>query len=421
MKRTWSIIIAITCLLLTHLRAAENWPAWRGIDGFGSVTNGSYPLAIDLAKPKWKTSLPGKASSTPVVLEQRIYLSSPANGSNALLALDWNGNQIWQTTFDKDSGGKHRNGSGSNPSPVTDGDALYVYFKTGTLASVDKQGAILWQTNLITAFGPETLYWDQGTSPVLTKQDVVVVRMHEGESWVAAFDKKSGKMRWKVLRNYETAVEGDHSYATPAVCNYNGQQVLILWGAEHVTAHDPSDGKQLWACGDFNPQKASNWPTVASPVVVLDTVVVPFGRADRGQPRLYGVRMGGSGDVTSTHKAWTRDDTGSFVPTPAVYKDRLYVLGDRGDLQCIEPSTGKTVWQKALPKGSANFYSSPLIANGILYAIREDGGMFIARVEPEFALLQELKLGERVIASPIAVANRLLIRGDKTITCFAVE
>jgi outer membrane protein assembly factor BamB len=241
--------------------------------------------------------------------------------------------------------------------------------------------------------------------------------MNEGESWLAAFDKATGQMRWKVPRNYETPVEGDHAYTTPLVIEQQGKEAVLVWGAEHVTAYEADDGKLLWFCGGFNPEKVANWPAVASPVIAGNVVVVASGRADRGKPRLYGVRLGGTGDVSATARVWERDDTGTFVPTPAAYKGRIYLLRDRGEVGCLDPVTGKTVWTDALPKASANYYASPLVASGVLYAIREDGVVFVAQVEGKFELLAENQMGERIIGSPVALSNRLLIRGVRHLFC----
>jgi outer membrane protein assembly factor BamB len=396
---------------------SENWPRWRGPHDNGSLADGSYPVKWETNSLLWKTRLPGKGCSTPIVWDKRIYLTAPTNGIDAALAFDWSGKLLWLTRFDKEQPGRHRNGSGSNPSPATDGQTLAVYFKSGTLAALDPDGKVRWQTNLVTAFGPENLFWDQGTSPVLTAGDVVFARMHHGESWVAAFDKKTGALRWKAARNYETPVEGDNAYTTPLVIQHDGKEALLIWGGQHVTAHDASNGGLLWWCGDFNPRQTGYWPQVASPVIGQGVVVVASGRADKGQPRFYGVKLGGKGDVTKTHKVWTREDTGTFVPTPAEYRGLIYILRDRGEIECLDPVTGKRVWSAALPKSSSNYYSSPVVAGGNLYAIREDGAVFVAKVQGGFELLHETAMGERVIASPVAAANRLLIRGDNHLFC----
>jgi outer membrane protein assembly factor BamB len=363
--------------------------------------------------------LPGKGCSTPIIWNQRIYLTAPTNGLDAVLAFDWSGRWLWQTTLGPEDPGKHRNGSGSNPSPATDGQGVFVYFKSGTLAALEFNGKVRWQTNLVARFGPAELYWDHGTSPVVTEKYVVMARMHHGESWLAAFDKTTGQMRWKVARNYETPNEGDHGYSTPQVIRHRGREALLVWGGLHLTAHDTADGKLLWSCGNFNPEARSMWAAVASPVIAGDIAVVPTGRNDRNQPRLHGIRLGGSGDVTATHRIWKREDTGAFVPTPVEYKGRVYLLRDRGEVECIDPATGKTLWREAFPKDRSNYYASPLIAAGNLYAAREDGVVFVSSVGNKFELLAENPMGELMIASPIPAANRLFLRGEQHLFCIA--
>jgi hypothetical protein len=145
--------------------------------------------------------------------------------------------------------------------------------------------------------------------------------------------------------------------------------------------------------------------------------IVPYGRGDR----LHGVKLGGAGDVTATHRLWVRKDTGSFVPTPAAFEGRVYLLRDAGEVVCLDPVTGQTLWKGALPKTSNKYYASPLVADGKLYAAREDGVVFLARVEGKFEVLAENNFGERVIASPVPVANRLLFRGEKHLFCVSAE
>jgi len=397
----------------------SNWPRWRGPQDNGSTEDGSYPIKWDSDKVLWKASLPSKGCSTPAIWNQRIYLTAPINGLDGALAFDWTGKELWRTSFSKENEGKHRNGSGSNPSPATDGKSLFVYFKSGTFAALNLDGKIRWQTNLVEAFGPDTLYWDHGISPVLSEKYAIMVRMHHGESWLAAFDKTTGAIRWKVPRNYETPVEGDHGYGTPLLLHRNGKEELLVWGGLHVTVNDVSNGKELWSFGDeFNPESKPNWPTVASLVIAGDIAVVPYGRADRGQPHLHGIKISDRADgKTENARIWKRDDTGTFVPTPALYKGRLYIVRDRGEIECIDPATGKSFWSNAFPKASSNFYSSPVVASGKLYAAREDGVVFVANVEGKFELLAENNMGERVIASPVPVSNRLFIRGEQHLFC----
>jgi outer membrane protein assembly factor BamB len=201
------------------------------------------------------------------------------------------------------------------------------------------------------------------------------------------------------------------------VTRRDGREELLVWGAEHFTAHDAADGKMLWSCGDFNPEAKKNWVVVASAVLAGDLAVVPYGRGTR----LYGIKLDGSGDVTTRNRAWVREGAGAFVPTPAVYKGRVYFLRDRGEIECVNPENGEVVWTGVLPKSSASYYSSPTVADGKVYAAREDGAVFVARVEPGFETLAENDMGEAIIAAPVAVANRLLLRGEKHLFCAGAQ
>ena len=312
-------------------------------------------------------------------------MTTPAGGHDTLLDIDWNGKVRWKSEIGKERQGKHRNGSGSNPSPVTDGDYIFVYFKSGNLAGLDFDGKILWKTNLQDRFVKDTLYWDLGTSPVLTKTSVITAVMHKGESFLAAFDKATGEMQWKVARNYKTPVEGDHSYATPIVVNDRGRETIIVWGAEHLTAHDVNDGHMLWSCGGFNPEEKRNWVAVASAVIAGDIAVVPYGRGSH----VAGVRLVGEGDVTKTNRLWTRENTGCFVPTPAASKNSIYILGDKGEVECLDSKTGETIWKGQFPNHRSKYYASPVVADGKMYAPREDGVILVASVKDKFEFLSK--------------------------------
>lgn len=420
-------LFAFALLFLSAVRSGQtaevaDWRSWRGPSGHGSVEQGTYPAKFGADRYLWRTTLPGKGCSTPILLNGMIYLTAPAEGNDALVCYDFKGAEQWRTVFGPENAGKHRNGSGSNASPVTDGKAVFIFFKSGTFAAVELDGKVRWKTDLVERFGKDTLFWDHGTSPVLTEKYVVMARMHQGESWLAAFDKVTGEMVWKVARNYTTPVECDHGYTTPLVIQHQGKESILVWGAEHLTIHNATDGQVSWSCGNFNPEASKLWPAIATPVIVGDMAVIAYGRNDRGSPRLHGVRLTGSGDVTRTAHVWRRDDVGTFVPTPVVYKGRVILVRDRGEVASIDPATGRTVWENAFPKHRANYYASPLIAGDKLYAPREDGVVFVASVAGDrFELLSENNMAESVIGSPVPASSRLLIRGEQHLFCVAAD
>lgn len=414
-------LLAATFAATTAL--AADWPAWRGPAGNGSTPAGGFPTKWTRDTVTWKRPLPGKGTSTPIVHGSRLYLTSPADGEDAVLAFDLGGKELWRVKLGPESPPKHRTlGSSCNASPVTDGTGLFVYFKSGTLAALELDGAVRWKVNLTERFGAERLFWDQGSSPVLTERHVVVTRMHQGESWVAGFDKATGELQWRQLRNYQTPPENDNGYTTPVAFTHQGRPALLVWGADHLTAHAAADGSLLWWAGGFNPDGTGYWPAIASPVVVGDIAVVPVGRDDRpGQARVHGLRLGGTGDVTQTHRAWQRDDLGVFVAAPAVRDGKVHLLRHRGEVVCLDPATGRTLWNAELPRAAAPFYSSPVIAGDVLYAAREDGVVFVARVGERFTLLGENPMGERLVASPVPAAGHLFVRGDEHLFAIAAQ
>lgn len=402
------------------LRAAEaeswRWPAWRGESSTGSAQGGSYPAEFGPDKNVvWKVELPGRGYSTPAIWDDHIIVTAGIDGENRVLDLDRTGKLRWSASVGKERAGKHRNGSGSNPSATTDGTYVFAYFKSGDLAGLNLAGDVLWSINLQERFAKDTLYWDMGTSPVLAAKHVIASVMHQGDSFLAAFDKLTGKVAWRVARDYTCPPEGDHSYATPIVVQRGGKEILLVWGAERVTAHSTDDGALVWSCAGFNPEQKKNWVVVASAVVAGDIMVVPYGRGSH----LAGVALGGEGDVTDTHRRWTRTDAGSFVPTPAFAGGKIYVVGDKGEVLRVSPATGETLTSAQFPKHRTKYYSSPLVADDKLYAAREDGVVMVMAIGDELRVLAQNDLGERVIASPVAVNNRLFIRGEKHLYCFS--
>ena len=399
----------------------SDWLNWRGPSQNGFTKQTGFPTSLDSKTLKWKTALPGKGCSTPIVVGDAIYVTSPTGDKDALVSLDRSGEQNWVCKFGLQDKGKHRNGSGSNASPVSDGKAIFVYFKSGTLAAVEPDGEIRWQVDLIKKFGKVNIFWDHGTSPVLTSKHLIFARIHGGKSWVAAFDKTTGKIAWKVDRNFKTPIEGDHCYSTPVVIKHDDVESILVWGAEHLTIHNAADGEVTWSCGGFNVDKIKLWPSVASPLVVGDMVIVPSGRDDKKIPILHGVRIESMamGDQTDSAHVWKRTDVSTFVPSPTAHDGKVYLVRDRGQVECLDPKTGDSIWSDSLPRNRNKYYSSPLITDGLIFAPREDGVVFtIGIADGKFSLRSTDDLKESVISSPIPMGNNVLVRGERHLFCF---
>ena len=414
------------CLVLSGgFASAGEWPSWRGPTGNGIAEGAHYPTQWSATENvKWKTPLPGSAGSTPVVTGSLVALTCAErddqnqNGKNKVWGLNREtGQVIWNTEVGNERPGKHAKGSGCNPSPVTDGQHIFVYFKSGDFAALDLKGKIVWHKNLQQAYGADTLWWDLGTSPILTEKHVVITVMQSGPSpsYIAAFDKGTGEVVWKVLRELGAPEEAAQSYSTPVVTRFEGQETLVTVGADFVTAHAAADGKELWRVGSLNPEQNKYFRSIASAAVTGGMVVAPYSRGEM----LYGIKLGGSGDVTKTHVAWEKKGIGADVPTPIAIDGQAYVLTDKGVLACLKAATGDVVWESQLEKDRHAYSASPILAGGNLYAIREDGTTFVAEAGASFKQVSKNSLGDgqTVIATPVFVDGQILIRTFEGLYC----
>jgi outer membrane protein assembly factor BamB len=248
---------------------------------------------------------------------------------------------------------------------------------------------------------------------VLADGKAIVAVVQEGDSYLVAVDLKTGDVAWKQKRQYETPKEADQTYSTPQVVRMDGHNVVVTWGADHLTGHDAATGKLLWECGGFNPENQGYWRTIASPVVGDGIAIVPYGRGEF----LASIRIGGSGDITKSARIWETSGRGkgTDVPTPVVVGDKAYLLTDKGRIACVNMKTGDEIWTADLPPNRNKFYGSPVLAGDKLYCVREDGIMFVGRVSDKgFELLADHNdMGGRVIASPVPIRSGLLVRGDE--------
>lgn len=397
-----------------NLVAQDNWLNWRGPNGNGYVSDRAYPKKwSESENVAWKLPIPGRGASTPVVVNDLIILTAGIEGKNQVLAIDQKGKEQWRIEAGSERQGKHKKATGSNPSPVSDGKLVYVYFKSGDLACCNLQGDVVWKKNIQSEFGEDTLWWDLGTSPILTNDCVVVAVMQTGPSFLVAFNKKSGEVEWKTERQMNVNEESNQAYTTPVIAKTSsGEEILLTLGADFLTAHNASNGKELWKLGGFNPTNHKYFRTIASPVVAGDLVVCPYARGET----VTGVRW--KSDVAESDRiAWKHTDFGSDVPTPVVSDKRVYVCGDKGDIHCLDAQSGKTIWKDSLPKNRNAYSSSPIIAGGHLYFTREDGTTFVIKDSNTFEIVSENPLDASTVATPVFVNGKLFIRTFDSLYC----
>jgi outer membrane protein assembly factor BamB len=409
------LLPALLLVLSISVVSAESWPGWRGPTSNGIAPPGKYPTSWSQRESMlWKVALPGRGASTPVVWDDQIFVTYGQDGKNILAChLQGDGVRFWATEIGAERAGKHRKASGSNSSCVTDGKLVYAYFKSGDLAAVDYEGKIVWQKNLQKLFGEDTLWWDLGTSPVLTQDNVVVACMQTGPSWLAAFNLKTGEISWKVDRDLGAPEEAAQSYSTPIVLKRDGKETIYTLGADHVTAHAAADGKEIWRVGGLNPTGHKYFRSIASPVIEGDILVAPYARGDT----VTGIRLGGKGDVTKTHVLWTAKSAGTDVPTPTVKDGKVYVCRDRGTVTCLDLQTGKKLAEVTVEKSRSAFSASPILAGKLLYVTREDGKTFVLDTENELKVVASSELNENTVATPAFANGDILLRTFDHLWC----
>ena len=294
---------------------------------------------------------------------------------------------------------RHKKNSHASSTPACDGQFDYVASSVnGALwvTAVDFAGRIEWRHEA----GPYSSEWGYGSSVAIHKSVVIVsadnrgntVDRLMGSSWLAAIDRRTGEIVWRVKR-----VEGD-SFGSPIVAHVAGRDQLLLAGKETITSYDPVTGDIVWKCR-WESKRTAN-------TVALDDLHV-FASTRQPQGEILCIRADGEGDVTATHVVWREKKSACDVPSPCVYEGRLYVLGDDGVLTCLNASDGKMTWKRRL---GGNVSSSPLIAGEHLYCCNEDGQTFVVNLAGRGEIVAENSLGHGILASPIVSRDRLYIR-----------
>lgn len=408
------LIMASICFQNAPAAEPSGWPNWRGPFGNGVAAEGKYPTKWDSQQHvAWTVDLPGRGASTPVVSQQQLYVTSVTEKANLLQAYDLTGKLLWQSEVaGAPRQGKHVKATGSNSSPITDGKLVYAYFKSGDLTCVTTAGKPVWQVNLQEKYGEDTLWWDLGTSPVLTEKAIVIAVMQSGPSYLLALDRQTGNELWQTKREMSAPEEANQSYSTPIVGRSDGQEVLLTLGADHLTCHAATDGKLLWQQGGFNPSQGRFMRSIASPVLAGDLVICPYSRGET----LTALRLNATNEAERI--AWHRSDLGSDVPTPTVSENRLYVVGDKGKLWCLDAANGKTIWEEQLAKGRQAYSSSPVIAGGHVYITREDATTFVVKDASTYELVATNALESSTVSTPVPASDRIFLRTYDKLFCF---
>ncbi len=353
--------------------------------------------------------MPELSGSTPIVWGDRIFLHVAEGHDLYLWCVDRaRGTVRWKRLV---SGGNRRarKQNMSSPSPVTDGERVWVMTGVGVVKAFDMEGAEIWARDLAKDYGALGMQYGYGASPLLFEDSLYVSVLQgwntDAPSYVLRIGKRDGRTIWRVERRTNARGESKDGYTTPAVVRTAGGVEVIVSGGDVVTGHEPNSGRELWRASGLNPDGYEHYRVVASPVVLGDTIIVP----SRERPVLA-LRAGGRGDVSRSHLRWTFMN-GPDVPTPVTDGRYLYLVNDRGIMWCVDVTTGREIYGRQRIR-SATYSGSPVLADGRLYITDEDGVTSVVRAGPTFELLAENDLDGHTLGSPAISEGQIFIRTD---------
>jgi outer membrane protein assembly factor BamB len=425
--------IGLLCQFLAFARS--DWPQWRG-NGLGVSTDAKVQLAWSSTNGVlWRTALPGRGHSSPVIFEGRIYLTTDIEGDAIpgvkpvkhllngedfkhpdafgadlrhelrVLCLDaksgkllWNRLAYSGTAFDD----RHRKGSYAAPTVAAESERVFAFFGSEGLYCFDSKGSLVWSNSV---GGLATLGLGAASSPVLGAKSVVILcDQDNGEnSFIAGFDKRTGRQLWRVARKVSV------SWATPIVVAAGGREQVITSGLEKIVAYDTGTGEEIWS------HEGLENNAVPSPVADGQVAYLVSGYPKK---RVLAIALGARGDLTgTTNVIWQYDRGAGYVPSPLLLGGEFYLMTDSGQLSCLDAKTGAVRYDAERLPEPAKFTASPLAVAGHILLTSETGDTFVLRAGAKHEFVRKNPIGEKVFAS-LAVADGLLfIRGETNLFC----
>jgi len=414
-ENAWALAPAL--LLSTLSWAAEGeWSRFRGPNGTGISPATTVPVTWTAADYNWKVRLPGVGHSSPVLWENRIFVTAGdrATGGRMLLCLAASGGRtLWQRDFPSRTYGQHRDSCYATATPAVDAQGVVVTWTTPEavlLLALDRDGREVWRRDL----GPFIAVNGSGTSPIIVEDTVVLANDQEdpslipgrrknppdpiGKSFLIAVDRRTGATRWQVERPTLFS-----SYATPCVHHpAHGRPELIFTNSAYgMTGVDPATGKVNWQLNEKFLDRC-----VGSPIVAAGLVLASCGTGIRGS-RFVAARPGSAEPGRPAAIAYEVTKGIPLVPTPLAKDDRLFALADDGILSCLRAATGEEIWRERL--GGA-FYASPVYVDGRLYCVAKNGDVFVVAAADKFEILARVPLGEPSYATPAVAGDVMYLR-----------
>ncbi|MEI6900553.1 MAG: PQQ-binding-like beta-propeller repeat protein, partial [Bacteroidota bacterium] len=421
----------------------ENWPSFRGNLASG-IADGQHPPVTWDAKSGanlvWKRYIPGLAHASPVVWGNTIFLITAQSSDTAseyrvglfgdVEPANDTTSHLWKIyCIDKQTGKikwekkafegvprvkRHVKASQANATPVTNGEYVVALFGSEGMICYDFRGNEIWKKDLgiIDAgwFYNEETQWGPASSPIIYGNTVIIQCDRSKNSFIAAYDLKSGNEVWKTSRDEIS------SWGTPTLCHGKNRDELVTNATRFIRAYDPLTGKELWKLAP------NSEITVGSPVCMDSLVFVTAGYPPVYP--VYAIKLGGNGNISipdsldsGPYIQWRKKRGGTYMPSPIAYNGFLYTLSNSGQLICYDAATGVIKYKETI-KGGGAFTASPVVADGKLYCTSEEKGVFVIRAGAEYELITSNPVGEICMSTPAISDGLFFIRGQHHLFCF---
>lgn len=417
-------------LLFARTAVAENWPQWRGPDANGVSHEENLPTRwTDEDNVAWRAPLEGLGTSSPVVWEDKIFLTTQlgtgpidrrgAQFPGAPFARDYgtdenearfvvyafrrsDGELLWryELAAEGELPAVHYKHSLASPSCVTDGESVYAWVGTGQLVALSMEGKLQWKRHLGEEYAPFDILWGHGSSPALYGNLLYLLCDHPARAYLLALDKRTGKEIWKTERG-----TGLRSYSTPYVLRRTDGDELIINSSHRIEAYQPETGELLWHAGEPT--------TLAIPMPVSNDGVLYASRGYSSGPHAS-IRGGGKGDVSASHVRWRFPTGAPYVSSLLYYRGLIYMANEHGIVAALDSETGEPVWRERL---DGVFTASPVAADGRIYLTEERGRTFVIEAGRAFRIVAENELHERTLASLAISQGQIFIRTDLHLFC----
>jgi len=407
---------AFTVAFGLHPLAAADWANWRGPNGLGVSAEKNFPVHWSKSHNiAWTAALPGKGASSPIVVGERVYLTTQTEDSGLhVLAFDRKtGQLLWDRSIGQGKLPANKLHNMATPTPVSDGQHIWAMFGTGDLACLEPDGSVVWQRNLVKEYGEYKTNHGYGSSPMLYDGKLFIACMHQGPSYLVAVDAATGKNAWKTERNLGPKDEAQDSYSSPILVQTGGKTEVVLAGAESVNAYNPADGQQTWIAGGMK----VNHPygrTISGPAAGQGVIVaVASGFQNRGFT--LGLKAGGHGEFTESDRLWTCNKFSADCPSPVIHDGNVFFIRDDGMASCLDLKTGAPHWQERL--FSANVKVSPVAAGGKVYFTSGQGNCVVVKAAPKLEVLATNQVNEATLSTPALAHGNLFLRTEEKLYC----